>query len=128
MKEEQFTQILRAINDVRDDVKEFKNEMNRRWDENDKRWEENERRWKDNDKRWEENERRWKDNDKRWEETEKKLILIQKKVDKVNATVERRFHDTLDVFDYYENSVEELYQDNRQKIIDLQKRLKIVNA
>lgn len=128
MKEEQFTQILRAINDVRDDVKEFKNEMNRRWDENDKRWEENERRWKDNDKRWEENERRWKDNDKRWEETEKKLISIQKNVDKVNATVERRFHDTLDVFDSYENSVEELYQDNRQKIIDLQKRLKIVNA
>ena len=114
MKEEQFTQILRAINDVRDDVKEFKNEMNRRWDEN--------------DKRWEENERRWKDNDKRWEETEKKLISIQKNVDKVNATVERRFHDTLDVFDSYENSVEELYQDNRQQIIDLQKRLKIVNA
>lgn len=121
MKDEQFTQILRAINDVRDDVKEFKNEMNRRWDENDKRWDEN-------DKRWKENEKRWKENDKRWEETEKKLATIQKDVDKANETIERRFHDTLDVFQSYEESVEEMYQENRQKIIGLQKRLKVVNV
>lgn len=38
MKDEQFTQVLRAINDVRDDLKDFRNEMNRRWEENDKKW------------------------------------------------------------------------------------------
>jgi hypothetical protein len=30
MKDDQFTQILRAINDVRSEVREFKDEMNRR--------------------------------------------------------------------------------------------------
>jgi len=53
MNDDQFTQILRAINDVRDDVKEFKNEMNRRWEENDRRWEENDKRWIECDKKFE---------------------------------------------------------------------------
>ena len=48
MKDEQFTQILRAINNVRDDLKEFKDEMNRRWEENDRRWRENDKKWEAN--------------------------------------------------------------------------------
>ncbi len=54
------------------ELREFRTENNKRWDENDKRWEENERRWEANDKRWEENERRWEANDKRWEENERR--------------------------------------------------------
>ena len=48
--------ILRAINDLREEVRENKKELkemreenNKRWDENDKRWEENDKKWKQND-------------------------------------------------------------------------------
>ena len=114
MKEDQFTQILRAINDVRDDVKEFKNEMNRRWDENDRRWDEN-------DKRWAENEKRWKANDK-------EISSIRNELQKINERIEKRYKDTLGIFEAYENSVENMYQENRERIIVLEKRLKIANA
>ena len=53
------------------ELREFRAENNKRWDENDKRWEENDKRWEENDKRWEQNERRWEENDKRWEENKK---------------------------------------------------------
>ena len=111
MRDEQFTQILRAINDVRDDVKEFKHEMNKRWEENDKRWEENDKRWKENDKRWEEN--------------NNKLILIKKELEE---KIEQRYRDTIKIFDRYEISIENMYQENKQKLINIEKRLKIANA
>lgn len=38
MSEDMAVQILRAIN-------EFREENNKRWEQNEKRWEENERRW-----------------------------------------------------------------------------------
>ena len=80
MRDDQFTQLLRAINNVRDDLKEemrsFKNEMNRRWDENDKRW-------KENDKRWEEN-------DKKWEENRKELDKIHEKIATINVFINAR--------------------------------------
>ena len=107
MKEEQFTQILRAINDVRGDLKEFKDEMNRRWDENDKRWEEN---------------------DKRWQSNSRDHAIIHEKIDKLSETVERRYHDTLKVFDSYEIATQRMYQENRQKIEMLQRQLKTTNA
>lgn len=107
MKDEQFTQILRAINDVRSDLSDFKNEMNRRWDANDKRWEENENRWK---------------------ECDKKFLSIDKELDKINKKIEQRYKDTIKVFDAYEESTENMYQENKQKIIALQKHLKIANV
>jgi hypothetical protein len=76
----------KAINDLREEVKENKIEIQksreieeahwqenlRLWKENDKRWEENNKRWEENDKRWEENNKRWEENDKRWEENNKR--------------------------------------------------------
>ena len=121
MKDEHVIQILRAINDVREDVRDFKDEMNKRWDKNDKRWEANERRWIENDKRWEANE-------KRWIETEKKLDAINKKIDNVDYNAESRHRDTLKNFDAYENSIEIMYQDNRKRILAIEKRLKVANA
>ena len=114
MKDEQFTQILRAINDVRGDVtqlsrvvndvkedlRDFKCEMNKRWDENDKRWIEN----------------------------EKKLDAINKKIYNVDDNAERRHRDTLKNFDAYENSIEIMYQDNRKRILAIEERLKVANA
>jgi len=122
MKDDQFTQLLRAINNVGDDLRDFKNEMNRRWDENDKRWEKNE-------KRWEENERRWQENDKKWVENRKELDKLNEKIDKINERlnkmdekVERYHKETRTIFDEYEKSIENMYQDNRKKITILEKR------
>ena len=135
MRDDQFAQILRAINDVRDDLKEFKNEMNKRWDENDKRWEQNDKRWEENERRWEENERRWEENErrwneynKRWDENEKKWAANQIELNKIYEKIEQRYKDTCGIFDAYEKSVENMYQDNRRKIIAIQKRLKMSNA
>ena len=61
------------------ELREFRTENNKRWEENDKRWqkndkrwEQNEKRWEKNDKRWEQNEKRWEENDRRWEQNEKR--------------------------------------------------------
>lgn len=107
MNDDQFTQILRAINDVRDDLKDFKKQMNSRWDANDKRWEEN---------------------DKRWRENEKKLEAINKKLEKTNEKVDKHYKEMRSAFDAYEKSIENMYQDNRKRIITLEKRLKVANA
>ncbi|MCX8137094.1 SPOR domain-containing protein, partial [Pyrobaculum aerophilum] len=67
--------------------KEFLEENNKRWEENEKRWQDWYETWKrfleENNKRWEENERRWlewyetwkkflEDNSRRWEENERR--------------------------------------------------------
>ena len=134
MSNDQFTQILRAINDVRTDLRDFKQEMNERWDKNDKRWEENDRRWEENNKRWEENDRRWEENNKRWDENNrlwkenaKKWIENQKTLDKINAKIERNYKGIFTVFEGYETSVEKMYQENKKKILAIQKQLKIAN-
>ena len=98
--------ILRAINDLREEVRDNKREIremreenNRRWDENDKRWEENDRRWDENDKRWEENNRRWEksDNDRKSDHDEvmdlfiKYDIAVSRKLGDPNADKMKRF-------------------------------------
>ena len=98
--------ILRAINDLREEVRDNKREIremreenNRRWDENDKRWEENNRRWDENDKRWEENNRRWEksDNDRKSDHDEvmdlfiKYDIAVSRKLGDPNADKMKRF-------------------------------------
>lgn len=64
MTDEAVVQILKAINDFRE---EFRDEKIK----NEKRWEENDRRWKENEKRWEENNRRWEENRKLWIQNER---------------------------------------------------------
>ena len=59
-------------NTILKELREFRTENNKRWEENDKRWEQNEKRWEENDRRWEQNEKRWKENDRRWEQNEKR--------------------------------------------------------
>lgn len=82
--DDMLVQILKIVNDLKDDVKENRKEIQksreieeahwqenvRRWNENDKKWEENNRRWEENERRWEENENRWKQNEARWEKYE----------------------------------------------------------
>ena len=71
-------QTVKYINDLREEVRENKREIqksreieNEHWQENLRRWNENDKKWEENERRWEENERRWKENDKRWEENKK---------------------------------------------------------
>ncbi len=128
MSNDQVTQILRAINDVRTDLRDFKQEMNYRWDQNDKRWDENERRWEENNKRWEQNDRRWEENDRLWKENAKKWDENQKILDKINTKIERNYKGIFTVFEGYEASVENMYQENKQKIVAIQKQLKMAKA
>ena len=104
-----LVEILKIVNDLKDDVKENRREIQksreieeahwqenlRRWNENDKKWEDNKRRWDENEKHWEENERRWKENDNRWEINEKRWERYE-----VNRKEDRKFLlDTLTIYD-----------------------------
>ena len=60
------------------ELREFREENNKRWEQNDKRWEENDKRWEQNEKRWEENNERWNENQKRWEENNERWNENQK--------------------------------------------------
>ena len=71
MTDEAVVQILKAINDFREEFRDEKIKNEKRWEENDRRWKENEKCWEENEKRWEENEKRWEENNRRWEENEK---------------------------------------------------------
>ena len=68
-----------TIATVLQELRDFRAENNKRWEQNDRRWEENNRRWEENDKRWEENDKRWEQNEERW-------ILMEKKVEALEET------------------------------------------
>ena len=69
----------------------------------------------DNNKRWEENDKRWKQNDKRWEQNEERWIAMDKRVDKLeelSARSEQRLtelekgrKEMLDVLDTMQKSI-----------------------
>ena len=85
-------QTMKAINDLREEVRENKREIQksreieaahwqenlRLWKENDKKWEQNEKRWKENDKRWAENRKQWAENKQLWEEYRQNRIRDRK--------------------------------------------------
>jgi len=100
MNEDQFTQILRAINDVRDDLKDFKKE----------------------------NKEEMTSMKEEIASMKEEITSIYKELDKINEKIEQRYKDTIKVFDCYEKSTESMYQENKQKIIAIQRKLKISNA
>lgn len=95
-----LVQILKIVNDLKEDVKENRREIQKsreieevHWQENLRRWNENKKLWEENDKRWEENKQLWIDNHKRWEEY------------KNNREIDRRT--ILDIFTSYDISISE---------------------
>lgn len=64
-------EILQVVYDLKDEVKENKKEIQKSREIEEAHWQENLRRWNENDKKWEENNRRWVENDKKWEENDK---------------------------------------------------------
>lgn len=73
----------------------------------------------DNNKRWEENDKRWKQNDKRWEQNEERWIAMDKRVDKLeelSARSEQRLtelekgrKEMLDVLDTMQKSIDKRF-------------------
>ena len=111
-----LVEILKIVNDLKDDVKENRREIQksreieeahwqenlRRWNENDKKWEENKRRWEENERRWNENDKRWEENERRWEENDKCWEINEKRWERyeANRKEDRKFLlDTLTIYD-----------------------------
>lgn len=63
-------QTTKAINDLREEVRENKREIQKSREIENEHWQENLRRWNENDKKWEQNEKRWEENEKRWNQYE----------------------------------------------------------
>lgn len=102
MSEDMAVQILRAIN-------EFREENNKRWEQNEKRWEENDRRWEENERRWEENDRRWEENEKRWDRLYRKLNKDKEDIEEILWS--------------FQTSTESMYKSNLQRIERLEKAI-----
>ena len=110
---------VETVNTILKELREFRIENNKKWDENDKRWDENERRWDENDKRWEENERRWNENDKRWEENERRWDENDKRWEEN----ERRWDEN----DKRWEENEKRWNENQIKLGEINQRLDSVN-
>ena len=107
MRDDQATQILRAINNLSDDMKEFKKETK------------------------EEMASMKQDITSMKQDItsiKKDIATIYKEIDKINEKVDKHYKDMRSALDAYENSVENMYQDNRKRIIVLEKRQKVANA
>lgn len=102
-----LVEILKIVNDLKDDVKENRREIQKsreieeaHWQENLRKWNENDKKWEENKRRWEENERRWKENDMRWEINEKRWERYE-----ANRKEDRKF--LLDTLTLYDISISE---------------------
>ena len=86
-----------TVNTILQELREFRSENNKRWEQNEKCWEEN-------DKRWKENARRWEQNDKRLESMNKKISkLVEKR--------ETDKREILDVLDTMQKSLDKQFVD-----------------
>ncbi len=94
MKSEEFVQILKAINNLADEVRDEKIQ--------------NKKRWQENEKRWQENAKLWQENNKSWEEYRK-----NRKKDK---------EDILNILLSFQNSVENMYKENKERIANIEKK------
>lgn len=77
--------------------------------ENNKRWEENERRWEQNEKRWEENNKRWEQNEKRWEANDKKIDSIDERVSRLEEGRKADKREIVEVLDTMQKSIDKQF-------------------
>jgi len=88
-----LVQILKIVNDLKEDVKENRREIQKSREIEEAHWQENLRRWNENDKKWEANEKRWEENRQKWEKYE------------INRKADRKF--LLDTLTNYDLSISE---------------------
>ena len=67
-EKDMIVQILKIVNDLKDEVKENRREIQRSREIEEAHWQENLRRWEKNEKRWEENRKLWAENKNLWQE------------------------------------------------------------
>ncbi len=91
-----------TINTVLQELREFRTENNKRWEQNEKRWEENNKRWEQNEKRWEEN--------------DKKLETINERVTKIENTRESDKKEFARVFEAMEEAITGQFDKLNEKI------------
>ena len=127
MENEHFTQILRAINDVKDDMRDFKRDMIARWEKNDKKWEENQKQLNEIKERLNTVEQRMDSMEQRMDKMEQRMDSMEQKQENMSSRMDSDHKGIFDVFEKYEESVEKMYQENRKKILVLEKKLKIAN-
>ena len=101
-------QTVRAINDLREEVKENKREIKKSREIEEAHWQENLRRWNENDKKWQENDKRWEENKKQWEENHKAWQEYRR-----NRKKDR--NDILDILVRYDISISEQLHDTNAK-------------
>ncbi len=124
------------------ELREFKEENNRRWEQNEKCWEENARRWEQNEKRWEENDRRWEQNEKRWEKNSQTLIEINERIIELEEGRKKDRKDILEILDtmqkvvdnqftemkgYFDAKFDKIFATQRLSDIEEEQFRKIVN-
>ena len=128
MESREFVEIMKALNNINDEIKENRKETRllrsefeqerdenrKRWEKNEKRWEENDKRWNENDKRWEENDKRWKQNDKRWEENDKKW-------EEIHIDMARNKKDIENILWSFQCSIESMFENHENRIKRLEK-------
>lgn len=108
-------------NTILKELREFREENNKRWEandkrweQNDKRWEENDRRWEQNEKRWEENEKRWKENGERWEENTKVLMGMNERITALEDGRKKDRREIIEVLDTMQKSIDEQFTEMRE--------------
>ncbi len=123
MSNNEMVQILKAINDLRDEVRENKKDEDRRWEQNEKRWEENDRRWEENERRWEENERRWQENDRRWEENERRWQENEKRWKDSDQKRSEDVRHIENILWSFQTSIEKMFESDRQRLTRIEEVL-----
>lgn len=100
MQGEEMVQILKIVNDLRDDIRENRREIKLNREQNEKRWEKNEKRWEENEKRWEEYRK-----ERKQDKEDIKNILIS-----------------------FQNAIEKMFEEQNKRIEKLEEQFRMMNV
>lgn len=114
------------------ELREFRAENYKRWEENDKRWEQNERCWAENDKRWTQNEERWQFTEKRLlnleEAREKDRKELMDVLDAMQESISKQFAEMKEDIDTKIEKVFEVQQVHEKVLTTHEKRINFQNT
>ena len=70
---------------------------------------ENNKRWEENERRWEQNEKRWAENEKRWEANDKKIASIDERVSRLEEGRKSDKREIVEVLDTMQKSIDKQF-------------------
>ncbi|MCI8412295.1 MAG: hypothetical protein HFJ40_07750 [Clostridia bacterium] len=110
-----------AIATVYKELKEFRVESEKCWQQNEKRWEENDRRWKANDERWKTNDKKLTTLERLSEKADERLTALEKlseSTDKRLTALEKGRtqdrKDILNILDTMQKSIDNQFSDLKE--------------